>query len=104
MTPGIAGARQWIVALRRAFPDLRAIVEDEIAYSNTAVQRLSLRGTQKGAWLGLPLHGRSVAREVVKVLRASGDGWFVEHWQCRDQLGLLRHLGAIEGPGKPSHP
>lgn len=104
MTPGIAGARQWIVTLRRAFPDLRAIVEDEIAEGNTAVQRLSLRGTQEGAWLGLPPHGRSVAWEVVEVLRAIGDGSFVEHWQCWDQLGLLRQLGVSEWPGELSHP
>ena len=42
--------------------------------------------------------------EEVEVLRASGDGSFVEHWQCWDQLGLLRQLGAIEEPAEPSHP
>ena len=42
--PGVAGAKQLALALRRAFPDLCAIVEDEIAEGHMVMQRITLAG------------------------------------------------------------
>lgn len=92
MNPGIAGARQWIVALRRAFPDLRASIEDELADGSMVAQRLVLAGTHQGTWLEVPASGRRVTWHAVVILHADPDGVFIDHWSIWDQLDLLRQI------------
>ncbi len=94
VAPGAHGMKRWVVALRRAFPDLRAIVEDEIAEGETVVQRLTLSGTHEGAFRGVSPTGQYVTWDLVEILRLGPDGKFTKHWSIWDQLGLLRQLGA----------
>ncbi len=95
LAPGVEGVKQWARALRRAFPDLRAIVEAEIAEGDTVVQRLTLSGTHAGAFLGLPPTGRRATWQLVAIQRMGPDGKCAERWSSWDQLGLLRQLGAL---------
>jgi predicted ester cyclase len=92
--PGVAGAKQFALALRRAFPDLCAIVEDEIAEGDTVVQRLTLSGTHRGEYCGLPPTGRRATWQLVAIQRLGPDGKVVEHWSSPDLFGLLGQLGA----------
>ena len=92
LTPGPAGARHWITTLRRAFPDLRASVEDELADGNAVALRLTLAGTHEGEWLTLPPTGRRLTWSLVAVLHAGTDGTFTEHWQCWDPEKLRQQL------------
>lgn len=91
---GAEGMKRWVVALRRAFPDLCAIVEDEIADGNRVAQRLTFGGTHMAALDGVPPSGRRVTWVLVELLRVGPDGRFVEHWCVWDELGLRRQLGA----------
>ena len=93
--PGVAGAKQLALALRRAFPDLCAIVEDEIAEGDRVVQRLTLSGTHRGAYCGLAPTGRRASWQMVAIQRIGPDGKVAEHWSCPDLFGLLRQLGAL---------
>jgi steroid delta-isomerase-like uncharacterized protein len=95
LAPGTEGLKRWTRALRRAFPDLRAIVEDEIAEGDTVVQRLTLSGTHRGTFLGIPATGRRVAWQLVAIQRLGRDGKFAERWSSPDLFGLLRQLGAL---------
>ena len=92
---GIEGARQFVLALRRAFPDLCAVVEAEIAEGDTVVQRIACSGTHHGEFLGLPPTGRRAAWQLVAIQRIGPDGKCAEHWASWDQLGLLQQLGAL---------
>ena len=92
--PGVAGAKQFALALRRAFPDLCAIVEDEIAEGDWVVQRLTLSGTHRGEYCGLPPTGRRATWQLVAIQRLGHDGKVAEHWSSPDLFGLLRQLGA----------
>ena len=92
--PGVAGAKQFALALRQAFPDLCAIVEDEIAEGDTVVQRLTLSGTHRGEYRGLPPTGRRATWQLVAIQRLGPDGKVAEHWSSPDLFGLLRQLGA----------
>jgi predicted ester cyclase len=83
------------MALRRALPDLRAIVEDEIAEGDAVVQRLTLSGTHEGSLCGVPPSGRRATWPLVVILRLGPDGRFAEHWSSWDLLDLLRQLGAV---------
>lgn len=91
---GAKGMQRWVVALRRAFPDLCAIVEDEITEGNRAAQRLTFGGTHMAALDGVPPSGRRVTWVLVELLRVGPDGRFVDHWCIWDELGLRRQLGA----------
>jgi steroid delta-isomerase-like uncharacterized protein len=95
LAPGTEGLKRWTRALRRAFPDLRAIVEDEIAEGDTVVQRLTLSGTHRGTFLGIPATGRRATWQLVAIQRLGRDGKVAEHWSSPDLFGLLRQLGAL---------
>ena len=98
LAPGVAGAKRWVAALRRAFPDLSAVVEAEIAEGDTVVQRIACSGTHQGAFLGLPPTGRRVAWQMVAIQRIGRDGKVAEHWASWDRLGVLRQLAAPSCP------
>lgn len=92
--PGVAGAKQFVLALRQAFPDLRATIEDEIAEGDRVVHRLTLTGTHGGEYCGLPSTGRRATWQLVAIQRLGPDGKLAEHWTSWDQLSLLQQLGA----------
>ena len=87
--PGVAGTKQVVLALRRAFPDLCAVVEDEIAEGDRVVQRLTLSGTHRGAYCGL--HADRPARHL-----APGD--HPAHRRGRDDRGALVQPGPLRPP------
>ena len=100
LAPGVAGVQRWVTALRRAFPDLSAVVEAEIAEGDTVVQRITCSGTHAGEFCGLPPTGRRATWQLVAVQRLGPDGKCAEHWSCWDQLGLLQQLGVIPAPAQ----
>jgi len=89
---GVDGVKSWVVTLRRSFPDLRAMVEDEIAEGDTVVQRLMLSGTHEGEFCGVAATGRHVTWDLVEILRGGPDAKFTNYWSIWDQLGVLRQL------------
>src|SRR5437588_2641681 len=99
-TPGgLAGARQTVAMYLTAFPDLHFTVEDIIAEGDRVVARLTVRGTQKGAFMGIPPTGKQVTSTAIDINRIA-DGKSVEHWLNMDMLGLLQQLGVIPAPGQ----
>ncbi len=90
-----ADATSWIETLRRAFPDLCAIVEEELAEGETVVQRLAMTGTHRRAFLGVPPSGRRASWQVALLLHAGPGGTFVEQWTICDRLDLVRQLGGV---------
>jgi steroid delta-isomerase-like uncharacterized protein len=95
LAPGGEGLKRWVAALRRAFPDLCAIVEDEVAEGDTVVQRLTLSGTHEGACCGMLPTGRRASWQVVAILHLNPDGKITEQWILADLLGVLRQIGAL---------
>lgn len=95
---GAGGMKGWVVELRRAFPDLRAIVEEEVVDGNRVAQRLTLHGTHTGTLEGVPPSGRRASWVLIELLRVGPDGRFVEHWCIWDELGLRRQLDAAPMP------
>lgn len=68
--PGLVG---WVTALRRAFPDMSAIVEYEIAEGDRVTHRLTVSGTQVALFCRLNAIGAGVAWRVLAIVRAGQD-------------------------------
>jgi steroid delta-isomerase-like uncharacterized protein len=88
------GVRMQFTGLLTAFPDLKAIIHDQIAEGEKVVTRKSLRGTHRGDFLGIAPTGKAVSLEVIDILRLV-DGKIVEHWNVVDLLGLMVQLGVM---------
>jgi steroid delta-isomerase-like uncharacterized protein len=92
---GPEGAKQYIVALRAGFPDLRLTIEDQIAEGDKVVTRWTARGTHRGTFQNVPATGRKIRLSGTDIDRIIG-GKVVECWAHVDELQLMRQLGAIE--------
>ena len=93
------GFKQFAMAYRSAFPDLRYTVEDTIDAGDKIVQRLTASGTMKGDFLGIPASGTRATWTEVHIGRVD-NGQLVEHWGVVDQLGMLVQLGIVPAPGQ----
>ena len=94
VAPGASGIASWVAQLRHAFPDLRAIVEDEIAGGDRVALRLSLGGTQEGQFRHIAPSGHRATWQLITIFHANPDGRFVEVWSSWDRLGLFAQLDA----------
>ena len=96
---GPAGAKQYVAALRAAFPDLRVTIEDQFAEGDRVATRWTARGTHTGAFQGIPPTGKRGSMTGIDIDRIA-DGRVVECWVNSDDLGLLQQLGVIPTPGQ----
>ena len=66
-----------------------------IGEGDLVAQHLTLHGTHRGSTMPLladaPASGRPAAWTFIHIWRVA-DGMIVEHWACRDDLGLLEQL------------
>ena len=86
--------KQFLLKLLRAFPDLKATIEDTIANGDTVVARYILRGTHKGNYMGMPPTGKQITLTAMGITRIAS-GRAVEQWVNADDLGALQQLGVI---------
>jgi steroid delta-isomerase-like uncharacterized protein len=93
------GFKQSVIALKKAFPDLRYAVEDNIESGDKVVHRLSASGTMKGDFMGVPATGKRSTWTEIHVGRVA-NGRLTEHWGLVDQLGMLVQLGIVQAPGR----
>ena len=75
-----------------------------IGEGDIVVQHVTLHGTHRASTMPLladvPITGRSAAWRFIHIWRVT-EGMLVEHWACRDDLGLLEQLRP-SGPGTGS--
>lgn len=76
---------------------MQGTIEDQIAEGDKVVSRLTIRGTHKGEFMGIPPSGRQFTVELIDIHRISG-GKVVERWGIFDQLGMMQQLGVIPAP------
>jgi len=84
--------------------DLGPVTVEEhhlIGDGDLVAQHLTVHGTHRASTMpllaGMPVSGRPTAWTFIHIWRVS-DGMIVEHWACRDDMGLLQQLRA-EGSG-----
>jgi predicted ester cyclase len=96
-----AGQRQRLVGLRTVFPDISITIDDLIAEGDRVTVRMTARGTQKVAFMGIPPTGKPVTVTAIDIIRIE-NGKFVEHWGGPDTMDLVQQLGGVvsAGPAK----
>jgi predicted ester cyclase len=88
---GREGVRVVVVALRKAFPDLRYSIEDLVVGSDAVATRTTMRGTHRGDFFGLAPTGRAfeVGQMTIERFR---EGRIVAHHRLTDEAALMRQL------------
>ena len=94
---GIEGMKAFLSGYRRAFPDARSTVEDQVAENDKVVTRWRARGTHRGELGPIPPTGREFEMDGVTIERIAASK-IAEVWVARDELGLLRQLGVLAEP------
>lgn len=93
----LAATRQQFLELVEAFPDLQMTVQDQIADGDKVVNRLLVRGTHKGEYMGIPASGKRIEIGGIDILRMVG-GKAAERWGYFDDVKLMQQVGAAPGP------
>lgn len=91
---GPAGYLAIIGMMRGGFPDIQWTLEEMVIEGNKVATRFIMRGTQQGAFFGVPPTGKSIAVQATNFYRLSGGQIVEEHGQP-DMLGLLQQIGAV---------
>jgi steroid delta-isomerase-like uncharacterized protein len=96
LPPTRDGVRQMFTGMRTGFPDFEIVVEDMIAEGDKVVVRGTMRGTQKGVFMGIPASGKAVNVPLADFFRLR-EGRVVEHWGVSDLGSMMQQLGTA-GP------
>jgi predicted ester cyclase len=91
---GPEGLKRYAAMSRRAFPDARVTVEDQIAGGDKVVDCWTASGTHTGDFLGIPPTNRRIEISGITISRFAG-GKIVEDWYQSDDLGMMQQLGVI---------
>jgi steroid delta-isomerase-like uncharacterized protein len=103
--PGVPSGKEGIKvlakSLRSAFPDLKIVIDLQVAEGDLVVQHATSTGTMKGEFAGMPPSGKTAKWEAIHISRIK-DGKIVEHWMVQDQLGMLQQLGFMPATAAPA--
>lgn len=92
---GPEGVKQWITAVRTAFPDANFQIEDMVGEGDRVAMRWTVRGTHRGEFLGVGPSGKQISNGGNSILRLAG-GKIAEEWLNWDVLGMMQQLGAVQ--------
>jgi predicted ester cyclase len=94
---GLDGMKRTIELNRRAFPDMRLIVEDQVAEGDKVVTRWRGEMTHLGELSGATPTGNRVTISGITIDRFE-HGKIVEAWRSMDMLSVMRQIEAPRNP------
>jgi steroid delta-isomerase-like uncharacterized protein len=107
--PGVPGGElrgleafkeRWVSMFRTAFPDLRIVIEDQVAEGEKVASRYTGSGTHQGDLRGFPPTNNRI--EVTGTITSRfAEGKIVEEWNNLDSMGMMQQLGIVP-PLEPS--
>lgn len=86
--PGFEGAKAAHRIMLTGFPDYHTAIDDLIAEGDRVAARITMSGTHRGDFMGIPATGRRVEFTGMYMVRIE-DGKIVEHWGEEDGVSLL---------------
>lgn len=99
---GPEGLKMVVGVLGGGFPDMKVVVEDQIAEGDKVVTRWSATGTHTAPLMHVPPSGKTIKVTGANIARFS-EGKIVESWFNFDMLTLLQQIGVAPTPGQPGH-
>ena len=94
---GPEGVKELANMYRSAFPDVRLIIEEQVAEGDKVVTRWIAYGTHQGEMMGIAPTGNQVRVEGITISHIQ-EGKIVQEWELFDTLGLMQQLGAAPTP------
>jgi steroid delta-isomerase-like uncharacterized protein len=92
--PGLDGLKEILTRIRRAFPNSKWSVEEQIAEENKVLTRFTWSGTHQGEFLGIPATNR-VIRVWGMVIDRFGDRKVKSTRILLDTLSMMQQLGVV---------
>jgi len=92
--PGPAGAKQILVELTTAFPDLKITLAEVLQDGNKVIVRSEIAGTQRGAFMGSPATDRKLAIQAIDIHEFKV-GRILRTWHTEDWMTGLHQLGIL---------
>lgn len=89
--PGVEGFKGRLTRLRKSFPDLSFTIETIIAEGNVVAERVTLRGTHLGKFMGVPATGKQVTGNMM-AFNKFADGRVVERGRIINVFGMVRQI------------
>ncbi len=93
--PGPAGQAAVLERLWAAFPDARFEITHLAVDGDVVICIGTMSGTHEGELMGVPASGRRVEWHMCHHMTFDADGRAIEHRAIRDDLGLMRQMGAL---------
>jgi steroid delta-isomerase-like uncharacterized protein len=82
--------------LRSGLDDITYDVEDVFGEGDRVALRVTMHATHAREFMGRPATGRRFSAKQIHIFRVA-DGKVAEHWAARDDLGMVRQLGFVDG-------
>ena len=95
---GPEGLKQYIAAMRTAFPDLHMTIEGMVAEGDMVAARYTAWGTFKGEFMGTAPTGKQMTLPNAAFARFKG-GKQVEVWPYMDALTFYKQMGIAPPAG-----
>ena len=89
--PGPDGLKPIVAAIRKAFPDLKYVIENMVVSDDQVAVQTTMHGTHTGDFFGIaPTH------KVIKVsqmqIERIANNKIIEHWRVTDELDLIKTI------------
>jgi len=91
-----------VIPLAKAFPDGKYSVDDVVAEGDEVVFRYTIRGTQKGEYMGIPPTNKRIELTSICILRLA-EGKVAEMWVENNAMVFMQQLGVIPLPAGYFH-
>ena len=101
VTNGIEERKQFITAVRTAFPDVKFTIDrGMLARANRVTVQWTITGTHQGEFMGIAATGKKVTNKGISILTFA-KGKIVADYAMWDPLNLWRQLG-VDPPQPPA--
>lgn len=92
--PGAIGLKPIVEGIRKAFPDLKYIIENMVISDSQVAVSTTMYGTHIGDLFGLAPTNKKIKVSQMQIERIDKNQ-IVEHSRITDDLTMLRQLGQI---------
>jgi steroid delta-isomerase-like uncharacterized protein len=89
--------KRLLASVNNAFPDLHHEIVDMVAEGDKVAIRLSVNGTHKEEFQGIPPTGKKLSLDEMGFITIIG-GKITEGWISADRMRLLQQIGALPSP------